>query len=82
MRSLRSRKGRRGGSFFGQRPKNEPHSPFSRERSEREKQQLRFYVWFQIDFYSSLRSQKKGVSILGFAQNRNTSPLFYEQSEL
>ncbi|MDZ7879469.1 MAG: hypothetical protein U5L45_17455 [Saprospiraceae bacterium] len=47
MRSLRSRKGRRGGSFFGLCPKNEPHSLFSRERSEREKQQFRFYVWFQ-----------------------------------
>ncbi|MDZ7876668.1 MAG: hypothetical protein U5L45_03315 [Saprospiraceae bacterium] len=47
MRSLRSRKGRRWGSFFGLCPKNEPHSPFSRERSEREQQQFRFYVWFQ-----------------------------------
>ncbi|MDZ7878660.1 MAG: hypothetical protein U5L45_13355 [Saprospiraceae bacterium] len=26
------------GSFFGQSPKNEPHSPPSRERSEREMQ--------------------------------------------
>ncbi|MDZ7879897.1 MAG: hypothetical protein U5L45_19625 [Saprospiraceae bacterium] len=54
MRSLRSRKGKRGGSFFGQSPKNEPHSPFSRERSEREKQQFRFYVWFQIKNKKSL----------------------------
>ncbi|MDZ7877651.1 MAG: hypothetical protein U5L45_08275 [Saprospiraceae bacterium] len=29
---------RRGSSFFGQNPKNEPHSPPSRERSEREMQ--------------------------------------------
>ncbi|MDZ7878244.1 MAG: hypothetical protein U5L45_11265 [Saprospiraceae bacterium] len=29
-RSLRN--GRRGGSFFGQSPKNEPHSPFLRAK--------------------------------------------------
>ncbi|MDZ7878460.1 MAG: hypothetical protein U5L45_12350 [Saprospiraceae bacterium] len=31
-RSLRSREGEEGGSFFGQSPKNEPHSPFLRAK--------------------------------------------------
>ncbi|MDZ7880120.1 MAG: hypothetical protein U5L45_20755 [Saprospiraceae bacterium] len=52
MRSLRSRKRKRGGSFFGQSPKMN-HIPLSRERSERKNQQFRFYVWFQIIFYKT-----------------------------
>ncbi|MDZ7877404.1 MAG: hypothetical protein U5L45_07035 [Saprospiraceae bacterium] len=46
MRSLRSRKRRRGGSFSGFARKMNHILP-SRERSERENQQFRFYVWFQ-----------------------------------
>ncbi|MDZ7880000.1 MAG: hypothetical protein U5L45_20145 [Saprospiraceae bacterium] len=47
LRSLRSRKERLGRSFFGLCPKNERHSSFSRERSEREKECLNFMYCFK-----------------------------------
>ncbi|MDZ7879554.1 MAG: hypothetical protein U5L45_17890 [Saprospiraceae bacterium] len=34
-------------------PEKRTTFPLSRERSERENQQFRFYVWFQIWYYKS-----------------------------
>ncbi|MDZ7879718.1 MAG: hypothetical protein U5L45_18715 [Saprospiraceae bacterium] len=42
---------------FSAKPKNEPHSP-SRELSERENQQFKFYEWFQKFFRNFIKKRQ------------------------
>ncbi|MDZ7877585.1 MAG: hypothetical protein U5L45_07940 [Saprospiraceae bacterium] len=68
MRSLRSRKSRRGGSFFGLCPKNEPHSPSRASEASARTSSLDFMYGFKSKLkkisncnylaHSSLHSQK------------------------
>ncbi|MDZ7878856.1 MAG: hypothetical protein U5L45_14340 [Saprospiraceae bacterium] len=48
MRSLRSRKGRGEGSFFGLCPKNEPHSPSRASEASARSSSLYFMYGFKI----------------------------------